>query len=86
MDNLGEVSILKQELFNLYLKLSVRAHIQLVTMDNSSTCAICPPSWNGTNIQLQLCIFSGVVNIHKSDSCVLHRIQDLQRLVFADLL
>jgi len=84
--DLGEVSIIKQELFNLDQKLRLRAHIQPVTSENSLTCPICQLSSNGTNLQFQLCIFSWVVNIHNSDGGALNRIQDLQLLVFADLL
>jgi len=85
MDNLGELSIIKQELLNLDPKLSLRAHIQPVTTGNSSTCPICQLSSKGTNLQFQLCIFSGVVNRRKSDRGALNRIQDLQLLMFADL-
>jgi len=85
INDLGEVSIIKQELLNFGPKLCLRAHIQLVTTVNSSMCPICQPSSNGTNLQFQLCIFSGVVNICKSDRGALNRIQDLQLLVFVDL-
>jgi len=85
MDDLGVVSIIKQVLFNLDPKFNVRAHVQLVTLDNSSTCAICQLSSNGSYLQFQLCIFLGVVNIHKSDRCAINRIQDWQRLAFADV-
>jgi len=37
IDDLGEVSIIKQELSNLDLKLTLRAHIPPVSTDNSST-------------------------------------------------
>ena len=85
IDDSGKVSIIKQELLNLDRKLSLRAHIEPATTDNSSTCPICQPSSNGTNLQFQRCIFSGVVNIRKSDRGALSCIQDLQLLMFADL-
>jgi hypothetical protein len=85
INHLGEVSIIKQELLNLELKFSLRAYIQSVTPDNCSTYPICQPSLDGTNLQFQLGIFSGVVNIRKSDREALNPIQDLQLLVFADL-
>jgi len=85
IDDLGEVSIIKPELLVLDLKLSPRAHIQPVTMDNSSMCPICQTSFNGTNVQFELCIFSGVVNFRKSNSGALNRFQDLKILVFVDL-
>jgi len=75
--DLGEVSIIKQEMLNLDPKLSLRAHIQPVTTDTSWTYPICPPSSNGTNLQFQLYIFSRVVNICKSDRGALNRIQRL---------
>ena len=84
IDDLGEVSIIKQQLLNLDPKFSLRAHIQPVTSDNSSRCPICQQSGNGTNLQFQLCIFSGVVNIRKCDRGALTTIQDSQLLVFAD--
>jgi hypothetical protein len=40
---------------------------------------------NGTNLQFQLCIFSGLINIRKSDRGALIRIEDLQLLVLEDV-
>jgi hypothetical protein len=85
IDHLGEVSIIKPELLNLYPKLSHRAHIDPGTTDNSLTCPICQPSSNGTNHHFQLGIFSGVLNIRQSDWGASNRIQVLQHLVLADL-
>jgi len=85
IDDLGQVSIIKQVLLNLDPKLSLRAHIQPVTTDNSSMGPCCQPSLYGTDLQFQLCIFLGVVNFRKSDRGALQRIQDFQLLVFADL-
>jgi len=63
LNDLQEICITKKELLNLDQKLSLRVQIHLVTMDNSSTCPICQPSSNGTNLQFQLCILWGIVNI-----------------------
>jgi len=85
IDHLGEVRVIKQELLNLDPKLSLGAHIQPVTTDNGWTCPICKPFLNGTNLQFQLCILLGVVNIRKTDRGSINRIQDLHLLVYADL-
>jgi len=63
IDNLEEICINKQEHLNLDQKLSLRAQIQRVTTDNCSMFPICQLSSNGTCLQFQLCILSGMVNI-----------------------
>jgi len=63
INDLGETSIVKQAFLMLDLKLRLSVPIQLVTTDNSSMCPICYPSLNSTNLQFQLCIFSGILNI-----------------------
>jgi len=63
LNNIGEISIVKQELLNLDPKFNLRAQIELVTPDRGLTWPICQPSWNDTYLQFQLCIICGVVNI-----------------------
>jgi len=63
INDLGGICIVKQELFNRDRKISLRAQVQLETMDTSSTCPMFQPFSNGTSFQFQLCIFVGVVNI-----------------------
>ena len=66
LNDLGGICIVKQELFNLNPKLTLRAPIQLVNLDNSSMYPIWKLSSNGTYLQFRLCTFWGVVNIVNS--------------------
>jgi len=52
VNDLRELCIVEQKLLNLDPKLSLRAHIQLVTTDNSWTCPICQPFLIGMYVQL----------------------------------
>ena len=63
INDLGEIGVVHQELLNLNRRLSLRAQIQLVTLNNSVRCPICQLSSNGTYLRFQLCIIGGIVNI-----------------------